>query len=93
MKIREAIAERIYWDWNRDAVTKPIIGWTDLPEYRKQVYRDWVDEFIFAIREDGCRLAIVKEEGELPQPDMTYEQGQQDMLNAGYVQEVVSNPH
>jgi len=49
---------------------------------------------LFAIREDGCRLAIVKEDGELPEAlcgngDAFIEEAvKQDMLNAGYVQEV-----
>lgn len=41
---RETIAEKIYTDWNKD----PKYTWKTLPEYRKQSYRDWVDEEIIA---------------------------------------------
>lgn len=41
-EIKEEIAKRIYTDWNRD----PEYTWETLPEYRKQAYRDWVDEHV-----------------------------------------------
>ena len=60
---------------------------------------------LFAIREYGCRLAIVKEKGELPEnpydgeidiyrnirlaTKQGYDKAQQDMLKAHYVQEEV----
>jgi len=58
---RETIAEKIYTDWNKG----PRYTWKTLPEYRKQSYRDWVDEEILArlpsieeARKQGIRTAV-----------------------------------
>lgn len=44
-KIKEDIASRIYTDWNKS----PEYTWETLPEYRKQSYRDWVDEYVIKV--------------------------------------------
>lgn len=38
----EQIARRIFEDWNKS----PDYTWEELPDYRKQTYREWVEDFI-----------------------------------------------
>ena len=48
---REKIARQLYEDWNQD-YEKPSmwpIVWGDLPDYRKQSYLDWVDEYALSL--------------------------------------------
>ena len=40
----EDIASRIYNDWNKSSEYE----WNSLPEYRRQAYRDWVNEFVIS---------------------------------------------
>lgn len=42
---KEEIAKGIYTDWNKD----PKYTWETLPEYRKQTYRDWVEEHVLEV--------------------------------------------
>ncbi|GAI45572.1 unnamed protein product [marine sediment metagenome] len=37
----ENIAKRIYTDWN-----KGEFSWEELPEYRKDAYREWVKDYV-----------------------------------------------
>jgi len=87
--MRERIARQIYTDWNRSLG----LQWEDLSEFRKDSYREWVDE---------CVLALIKEVGyvkladdQLPPEIVTlkgwgnYEEGimkgyRDDMLKAGW---------
>lgn len=47
----ERIAERLYMDWNRYAFEDSrnggeLMHWNDLPEYSKDVYRDWTKTYV-----------------------------------------------
>ncbi|GAI21296.1 unnamed protein product [marine sediment metagenome] len=37
----ENIAKKIYIDWN-----KGELSWEELPDYRKDAYREWVKDFV-----------------------------------------------
>lgn len=60
MKIRESIADKTVKWWIGGNAT-----YAGLDEAGKELYDKWVAE-LFAIREDGGRLAIVKEKGGIP---------------------------
>ena len=94
-KIREAMARELAgidgYEW-----WKLADGYIEGVKNR-EYYRQNADQ-ILAIREDGLRLAVVKEKGELPEnpyfprfydQGRGYEQGQADMLGAHYVREVL----
>jgi hypothetical protein len=45
--MREQIARQVYTDWMK-GVTTGEPKWEDLPDYRKNTYREWVDEVVFS---------------------------------------------
>ena len=62
MKISEAIAKELFsLDWDG----QPQVPWEEMNEEVRLEYREYVDQFL-SIRVAGCRLAIIKEKGELP---------------------------
>ena len=97
MKIREAIA-CLACPRQFDCDSPPTLN--NRPKHaRCKEQLDKVNQ-LFAIREDGCRLAIVKEKGELPEKPFLWDRESTDyhagyyccearMLKAHYVQEEV----
>ena len=95
MKIREAIVTVVKGYKLMEGASDDLKEFIDMEACDKSL----LDQ-LFAIREDGCRLGVIREKGELPEPildihycrdysnDMAaYKKSQQDMLKAHYVQE------
>lgn len=99
-EIREGIAKQLYTDWNRYPFkdgrnNNELMHWSDLPEYSKDAYREWVDVYVFqTLHSQGAVRKVERELPENPYHDrdgssksqyITYAYGQGDMLKAGYV--------
>ncbi len=97
-KFREALAKALYYQYTRGK-NWTNDKWEEEPESVHNIYLEMVNQ-LFTTQEESCRLAIVKEKGELPVPAVAkcYSQrdgynrgvweGQRAMLKTYYVQEV-----